>query len=328
MGDSSKMLLECRDLAVGFESHLGRFMALDGVNLGLDHGEVLGVVGESGCGKSLTALSIMRLLPDNGFIDRGAVLLSGEDLLLKSEREMQKIRGNRVSMIFQEPMTALNPVYKIGRQLMEPLRLHHGFNKRNARLRALEALADVGLPAPERRMHEYSYQLSGGMRQRVMIAMALCCRPSLLIADEPTTALDVTIQAQILDLMRGLVNKTGTAIIFITHDLGVVAELCDRAVVMYAGRVVEQAPVRELFHRPLHPYTAGLLRSIPPLENTPARLEIIKGVVPNLQHPPTGCRFHPRCPERQSLCRETSPALSDHGREHWIACHLRSGVGS
>ena len=316
------MLLDCRDLTITFPSPEGPLKPVDGVDFSLEKGQVLGIVGESGCGKSLTALSVMGLIPEPGRVTGGRAEFDGRDLLKLPEREMQKIRGAQMAMIFQEPMTALNPVYTIGRQLMEPLRLHRKMTGKQAREEAVSLLSRVGIPAPRRRISEYSYQMSGGMRQRVMIAMALSCNPSLLIADEPTTALDVTIQAQILDLMRNLVEETGTAIMFITHDLGVVAEMCRQSLVMYSGRVVEEGPAEDLFEEPLHPYAMGLLKSIPRIDRNPDRLDAIPGTVPNLNRRPQGCNFNPRCRYAMEICRKVEPrmiAVSDNRR---VACHI------
>ncbi|MGE5590518.1 MAG: ABC transporter ATP-binding protein [Bacillota bacterium] len=324
-------LLEVKDLQVRFRTEDGLASAVDGVSFELKKGETLGVVGESGCGKSVTALSVMRLIPmPPGQIGRGQILLEGENLLTKPEAEMRRIRGNEVSMIFQEPMTSLNPVFTVGDQIAEAIQQHQGLSRQTALAQATEDLRLVGIPLPERRIHEYPHQLSGGMRQRVMIAMALSCRPKLLIADEPTTALDVTIQAQILELMKKLRQELGMAIMMITHDLGVVAEMCERVIVMYAGKVVEEAPVDDLFRHPLHPYTVGLLRSIPRLDadgqtdgsgrKRRQRLHVVSGVVPKPLNMPAGCRFHPRCPLATEACRTSEPALIDAAGGHRVAC--------
>ncbi|PZN06662.1 MAG: dipeptide ABC transporter ATP-binding protein DppD, partial [Bacillota bacterium] len=286
-------------------------------------GETLAVVGESGCGKSVTALSIMRLIPSPpGRIEAGEILFEGRDLLRLPEEEMRHIRGNEISMIFQEPMTSLNPVFTVGDQIAEVFMLHRGMGRREALEQAVEMLRHVGIPAPERRVREYPHQMSGGMRQRVMIAMALACHPKLLIADEPTTALDVTIQAQILDLMRRLKEELGMAILLITHDLGVVAEMAERVVVMYAGRVVEEGDVYSVFRNPVHPYTEGLLRSIPRLDEDRERLPAIEGTVPSPGQMPRGCPFHPRCPYATDTCREVEPRLEQLGEGRYAACHL------
>jgi oligopeptide/dipeptide ABC transporter ATP-binding protein len=291
-------------------------------------GETLGVVGESGCGKSVTALSIMRLIPDPpGKIVAGDIVFEGQSLLSLSNEEMRRIRGNKISMIFQEPMTSLNPVYTIGNQISEALRLHQGLSKKDAHDRSIDMLQLVGIPLPERRVNEHPHQLSGGMRQRAMIAMALSCNPSLLIADEPTTALDVTIQAQILDLMVSLKADLDTAIILITHDLGVVAESAARVVVMYAGKVVEEADVYNIFEHPLHPYTEGLLESIPRIDHSiqkKARLTEIQGVVPIPSQLPAGCHFHPRCPKVMDVCRHENPELKEEKADHRVRCWLYS----
>jgi peptide/nickel transport system ATP-binding protein len=318
-------VLEIQDLAVEFASEGGSARAVDGVSFALERGQTLGVVGESGCGKSVTALSVLRLIPEPpGRIAGGSVIYEGRDLLRLPERELRKVRGDRISMIFQEPMTSLNPVYTVGEQIAEGVRLHRGASRRAARDRAIEMLKLVGIPAPAERVRAYPHQMSGGMRQRVMIAMALACHPDVLIADEPTTALDVTIQAQILELLARLRRELGMSILLITHDLGVVAETCEDVVVMYAGRVVERAPVRELFAAPRHHYTAGLLRSIRGLDEEPrARLREIPGMVPPLGARPPGCKFQDRCPAVQERCREVEPALEDPtGGSHTFRCHF------
>ena len=319
--DSGVPLLRVRDLVTSFRTEQGVLRAVDEVSFEVPEGATLGIVGESGCGKSVTALSILRLIPHpQGAIERGSIELRGKDVLRLSEREMQRIRGNEISMIFQEPMTSLNPVYTVGAQIIEAIRLHQKKSRREARERAIEMLRLVGIPAPETSVDAYPHQLSGGMRQRVIIAMALACEPSLLIADEPTTALDVTIQAQILELIARLREKLGMSIVLITHDLGVIAEVASHVVVMYAGRVVESSPVRRLFERPRHPYTRGLLRSLPSFEAFAApdagqprrrpRLPVIEGIVPDLMALPSGCRFADRCPMVQDACRESEPSLS------------------
>ncbi|MBV8536780.1 MAG: ABC transporter ATP-binding protein [Alphaproteobacteria bacterium] len=321
----STPLLEIEDLRTQFFTRDGVVRAVDGVSCAVSPGETLAVVGESGCGKSVTALSVLRLVPSPpGRIVAGSIRFQGRDLLRASEAEMRDIRGNEISMIFQEPMTSLNPVLTIGRQVGETLRLHQGLDARAAHDRAVEMLRLVHIPEPERRVAQYPHQLSGGMRQRVMIAMALACNPRLLIADEPTTALDVTIQAQILDLMRELKAKIGAAIILITHDLGVVAEMAQRVVVMYAGRKVEEAPVEALFRRPLHPYTSGLLASVPRLGSTLRdarhRLSEIPGLVPSLREEIRGCAFAPRCPLATDRCRRETPVLEAQGDGRVVAC--------
>ncbi|HTY70633.1 MAG TPA: ABC transporter ATP-binding protein [Alphaproteobacteria bacterium] len=313
-------LLDIRDLRTRFATDEGEFDAVDGVSLSLEAGRTLGVVGESGCGKSMTALSIMGLVPPPGRIVGGEIRFEGVDLLKLSAAEMRELRGNTLSMIFQEPMTSLNPAFTVGAQIVEGIMKHRAVGRAEAKALAIDGLRRVRIPSPEARFDEYPHRLSGGMRQRVMIAMALACRPRLLIADEPTTALDVTIQAQILDLMRTLREETGTAIILITHDLGVVAELADDVAVMYAGRVVERAPVGSLFAAPQHPYTVGLLGSIPKLHLDQDRLAVIEGQVPSLHAPVSGCQFHPRCPFAVEECRRQSPPLADVAARHQAAC--------
>ncbi len=303
-------VLDIDDLSVSFQTpERKRLKVLDGVTLHIGAGEVLGVVGESGSGKSVTALSVLRLLGEQGAIDQGRIALAGQDLTTLPESEMLKIRGRHAAMIFQEPMTSLNPVYTVGFQIMEVLVEHLGISNDEARRRAIELMQRVGIPSPERRVDDYPHQLSGGMRQRVMIAIALACSPKLLIADEPTTALDVTIQAQILALMRNLRDETGAAILMITHDLGVIAQMADRVVVMYAGQVVEEGAVSELFARPLHPYTRLLMRSIPLARKKLKRLETIAGTTPSPASFPQGCRFNPRCPEADDRCRSEPQVL-------------------
>lgn len=318
-------LLDVRDLRTYFYTERGTARAVDGVSLRLFEGQVLGIVGESGCGKSITALSIMRLIASPpGKILEGRILFEGKDLLALSEEEMQTIRGNRISMIFQEPMTSLNPVFRIEDQIVEVIERHQRAGKKEAAARALELLKEVGIPSPENRLKDYPHQLSGGMRQRVMIAMALACRPKLLIADEPTTALDVTIQAQILELLQKLRESTGTAIMLITHDLGVIAEVAQHVIVMYTGRVVEEAGVLDLFDKPLHPYTQGLLRSIPGRQafEGKKRLEAIPGVVPSLLDLPAGCKFNTRCPYVFDRCYREEPGLLVPKDGHPVRCWL------
>ncbi|WP_270827177.1 ABC transporter ATP-binding protein [Aeromonas sp. Y318-1] len=323
--DKSKApILEVRDLAVEFAVDDGKIKVLDGVSFKVAPGQTLGVVGESGCGKSVTSLAIMGLLPKpHGQVVAGSIRFQGEELLSLAPDQMYKVRGNRISMIFQEPMTALNPVQTVGDQLMEVFHLHRpDYSKAQRREAAIAMLQKVGIPEPAQRFAVYPHNLSGGMRQRVMIAMALACEPALLICDEPTTALDVTIQAQILELMKELQAQTGMAIIFITHDLGVVAELCDEVVVMYAGRAVEQADVFELFDHPRHPYTHGLMSSIPRLEDEPkSLLRTIKGQVPALHEMPAGCRFSNRCPHATEICVSAIPATEQLAERHGVACH-------
>jgi oligopeptide/dipeptide ABC transporter ATP-binding protein len=320
-------LLEVDNLQTHFFTSAGVVRAVDGVSLGVRSGETLGVVGESGCGKSVTALSILRLVANPpGRIVGGTIRFAGTNLLDLTESEMEGIRGNDISMIFQEPMTSLNPLLTVGRQISEAIALHAGLSRRDAMDQAVEMLRRVHIPEPERRVHAYPHQLSGGMRQRVMIAMAVSCDPKVLIADEPTTALDVTIQAQILDLMRELQDRLGTAIVLITHDIGVVAENADRVVVMYAGRKVEEASAKELFECPGHPYTRGLLGSIPNLEVAAhanarrARLTEIRGMVPSLANLPKGCTFAPRCSFATDECRAAYPPVVQHRPGHWVAC--------
>ena len=313
-------LLEVDDLQTHFDTVGGTVRAVDGVSWKLDAGETLGIVGESGCGKSVTALSVLRLVPTPPARHGGRVRLRGADLLRLDERGMRAIRGNRISMIFQEPMTSLNPVLSIGRQIAETVAVHGQASGRAARERAIEMLRLVQIAEPERRVDEYPHQLSGGMRQRVMIALALACGPEVLIADEPTTALDVTIQAQILALLADLQNRLGMGIVLITHDLGVVAESCDRVVVMYAGRKVEEAATIDLFDRPLHPYTRALMASMPSMNTTAARLTEIPGMVPAPRDLGVGCAFAPRCPFATDRCRAEVPALEDHGGGHLVAC--------
>jgi peptide/nickel transport system ATP-binding protein len=315
-------LLDVDDLTTEFNTDEGVVRAVDGVGFSVEPGETLGIVGESGCGKSVTALSIMRLLPQPmGRITDGRILFRGRDLVREPIPQMEKIRGNDIGMVFQEPMTALNPVHTIGRQLTEGLVLHKGLEARQATQEAVDILARVGIPAPDIRMGEYPHQLSGGMRQRVVIAIALACKPALLIADEPTTALDVTIQAQILELIKELQGEMGMSVILITHDMGVIAQTCDKVVVMYAGKVAEKAPVIDLFDRPAHPYTRGLLASIPRLDTIPkSRLAVIEGMVPGLRDLPAGCRFANRCSHAVSACTEAVPPLQAVRDNHMVSC--------
>ena len=321
-----KPLLEVRNLKTYFYTEDGVVSAVDGVSFEVYPGEVLGIVGESGCGKSVTSLSIMRLIAPPGKITEGEILFAGKNLLEISESEMTKVRGNKISMIFQQPQTALNPVFQVDDQIAEVLNIHKDFGADAGKKRAIELLKMVGIPDAERRAEAYPHELSGGMAQRVMIAMALACVPELLIADEPTTALDVTIQAQILDLMRDLSSKMGTSVILITHDLGVVAEMAERVAVMYAGEVVEQADVNLLFEQPLHPYTQGLIGSIPVLGQLKERLDVIPGSVPNLVNLPPGCRFAPRCTAREKfglkICTDVKPSLAEAAPGHLVRCWL------
>ncbi|MCS6964781.1 ABC transporter ATP-binding protein [Thermoflexus sp.] len=327
--DGRDILLEVRDLRTYFFTEDGVVKAVDGVSFHVRRGEILGLVGESGCGKSVTSLSIMRLITPPGRILGGQVLFDGMDLLKLPEPEMVRLRGSRISMIFQQPVSCLNPVFKIGDQIAEVFQVHEGLSRIEGWKRAIELLQMVGIPDPERRAHSYPHELSGGMAQRVMIAMALALGPELLIADEPTTALDVTIQAQILDLMRELQRHMHTAIILITHDMGIVAEMCDRVAVMYAGQIIEEADVRTIFRNPQHPYTRGLLGSIPVMGVVKPRLDTIPGTVPNLINLPPGCRFAPRCQARLehrarlgNLCLEENPPLFHTGPGHQVRCWL------
>jgi oligopeptide/dipeptide ABC transporter ATP-binding protein len=313
-------LLEIAGLSTSFITRSGVIKAVDNVSLSLRKGRVLGLVGESGCGKTMTALSILNLVPPPGRITAGKILFEGRDLLTLPEEEMRKVRGARISMVFQEPMTALNPVFTIGNQIGEVLTTHQGITDREALDRSIELLRSVGIPSPEKRVHEYPHQLSGGMRQRVMIAMAIACRPSLILADEPTTALDVTIQAHILELLTRIQAEMGMAMILVTHDLGLIAERANEVAVMYAGRIVEQAETNVLFAEPLHPYTRGLMASIPrPGDTRRARLRTIAGTVPRLSDLPKGCTFSPRCDIRIDRC-DTEPELVEVKPGHWVRC--------
>lgn len=325
----SEALLSVRDLRTSFRTDQGALRAVDGVSFDVLRGETLGIVGESGCGKTVTALSILRLLPEPpATIEEGSsVRFLGEELLSLQPEEMRALRGNEISMIFQEPMSSLNPVYTVGSQITEALRLHLGSGRREARNEAIALLAKVGIPDPERRVDAYPHQLSGGMRQRVMIAMAISCKPKLLIADEPTTALDVTIQAQILRLLRELRETDDLSVLMITHDLGVVAEVCDRVVVMYAGQVVESGTVDEVFAAPAHPYTRGLLASLPSIERRGQRLAAIPGTVPSPREWPSGCRFAPRCGETEERCR-SAQSLVQLGRATRVARCWKAGRGA
>jgi len=315
-------LLEVKNLQTSIRTKLGYNHAIEDVTFSMKEGDVLGIVGESGCGKSMTALSILRLLPSPPvYVTGGEILYRGEDLIKLDVHRLREIRGNRISMIFQEPMTSLNPVYTIGKQIMEAILLHQESSKKEAKQKAIAMLQMVGIPSPQQAMKEFPHQMSGGMRQRAMIAMALSCQPDLLIADEPTTALDVTIQAQILDELRKLQNEMQMSIIMITHDLGVVADIAQRVVVMYAGKIVEQANVKDIFVNPLHPYTMGLLESIPQLNQSVERLHVIKGMVPDLSRMPRGCRFFPRCSKSMACCKEEEPDLID-VQGHQVRCWL------
>jgi peptide/nickel transport system ATP-binding protein len=322
--DGRGSLLEITGLRVGFTTEDGEVQAVRDISLRLERGEILALCGESGCGKSVTAMSIPRLLPTGTTRLSGSIRLDGRELTGLAEHELREIRGRDVSVVFQEPMTSLNPSFTVGFQIAEVLRRHEKLSRTAARARAVELLELVGIPAPRRRVKEYPHQLSGGMRQRVMIAIAVACSPRVLIADEPTTALDVTIQAGVLDVFRDLRDRLGTAIILITHDLGVVADIADRAVVMYAGRAVEEAPVTELYARPRHPYTSGLMGALPTAavtgEDGRRRLAEIPGLVPPPFGDPPGCAFHPRCPRAQADCTARRPALEEHGAGHRAAC--------
>lgn len=320
---NKETIFQIKGLKTQFFTSKGIVPAVDGVDITVKKGEAVGLVGESGCGKSMTAMSVMQLLKYPGRVVEGEILLNGEDLLKKTKSEMDDIRGNKVSMIFQEPMTALNPVYTIGKQVSEAILTHEkGVSKEEAKKRAIEIFRKVGIPEPEKRYSVYPHQLSGGLRQRVMIGMAMVCNPQLMIADEPTTALDVTIEAQILYLMNQLQKEQGTAIVMITHNLGVVAESCDYVYVMYAGKIMEEAPVRELFKNPMHPYTYGLMNSIPKMTETKQHLYTIKGLVPNLLHLPQGCRFCPRCDKAMKICTMYEPDLYETDDGHKVRCFL------
>lgn len=319
----SKNILEVKDLKTSFYTHLGEVQAVRGVSFNVEKGQILGIVGESGSGKSVTSLSVMRLLQFPGKIKSGEIIYQGEDIVQKKEKEMLGIRGDKIAMIFQDPMTSLNPVYTIGNQIMEGLKLHRGLDKNQARQEAIKMLDLVGIPAPEERIDNYPHEFSGGMRQRAMIAIALACEPDLLIADEPTTALDVTIQAQILELLRDLKEKVETSIILITHDLGVVADLCSRVVVMYGGLVMEEGKIDDIFYEPRHPYTMGLLKSIPRLDiEEDERLVPIPGSPPDLLKPPVGCPFASRCPYTMKICLDEFPEYTFEQNGHRSACWL------
>ena len=315
-------LLEVRDLHTAFHTETGVARAVDGVSFAIDSSQVVALVGESGCGKSVTALSIMRLIDSPpGRISQGEVIFEGEDLLTLPEARMRKIRGARIGMVFQEPMTSLNPLFRVGRQIAESLRIHKDMSKDDARERAIDLLKVVGIPGPLQRVDEFPHQLSGGMKQRVMIAIALACDPVLLIADEPTTALDVTIQAQILDLLNALQGRFDMSVLLITHDLGVVSENADVVNIMYAGKIVERAPAERIFSHPRHPYTVGLLKSVPGLEKNPGRLPTIPGSVPSPTRWPRACRFHPRCPRATAECKRVIPPFEELAAGHFAACY-------
>ncbi len=325
MMSESEILLEIKNLRVQFKTVEGLVNAVDDLSYTLHKGEKLGIVGESGSGKSVSSLGIMQLIPNPpGEIVEGEILYNGKDLVKATEREMEKIRGNEISMIFQEPMTSLNPIIKCGKQIAESLVLHRGMNKKEAFAEAINMLKAVGIANPEIRAHEYPHQMSGGMRQRIMIAMALACQPQILIADEPTTALDVTIQAQILDLIRELNQEMGTSVLFITHDLGVVSELCDTVIVMYTGHIVEKAPVRELFEDPKHPYTTGLLNAIPKITKDRSPLSTIIGAVPNPTDHIQGCSFWPRCPHATEKCKQDMPPMVKISDKREVRCWLHA----
>jgi peptide/nickel transport system ATP-binding protein/oligopeptide transport system ATP-binding protein len=326
---ASGPLLEIRGLKTSFYLKRGTVPAVDEVNLTVGRGEILGLVGESGCGKTMTSLSILRLVAQPGRIEAGEVRLDGENLLALSAEKMRKVRGRDISMIFQEPMTSLNPVHRVGQQVAEALLVHEpGLGAKSAKAKVVELFGHVGIPEPESRYTAFPHQLSGGMRQRVMIAMALACRPKLILADEPTTALDVTIEAQILRLMKKLQSETGASILLISHNLGIIAEICDRVAVMYAGKIVEECEVFGLFDKPLHPYTVGLLESLPrggSARSPGSRMRSIQGTVPDMSHLPAGCRFHPRCPEATELCRARMPELLEAETGHLVRCWNRVG---
>ena len=321
----SEKLLEVKHLSTSFFTHVGEVKAIRDISFAVDRGEFVGIVGESGSGKSVTSLSILQLLQYPGKVTGGEILLNGEDLLKKDKREMRKIRGNRISMCFQDPMTALNPLYTIGNQINEVILEHQKLTKAEATKKTIEMLGMVGIPDPEARVKCYPYEFSGGMRQRAMIAMALACQPELLIADEPTTALDVTIQAQVLSMMSDLRDKLGTAMIMITHDLGIVAQVCDKVAVMYAGQIIESGTLEDIFtSEEHHPYTKGLFGAIPNLKVDARRLSPIEGLMPDPSNLPSGCHFHDRCPHCMDICREQEPAIYSNGT-HCIACHLYDG---
>ncbi len=321
---SEKSNLDVKNLHVGFQTKKSVIKILNGIDFSVKKGETLCIVGESGCGKSLTSLSIMGLLPKTGNITAGEILFDGKDLAKLNQKQLSSIRGNEISMIFQEPMTSLNPVHRIGKQITESIRLHQKVRKKEAEERAIEMLRLVGIPSPEKRIHQYPHELSGGMRQRVMIAMALSCKPKLLIADEPTTALDVTIQAQILELINKLKQEMEMSIVMITHDLGVVSEIADSVLVMYAGEVVEYSDVKSLFRNPQHPYTKGLIESIPKMDVEMAELPVIKGSVPDPMEMPTGCRFSTRCPYAQAACFYEVPPMEESEDSHQVRCWMYS----
>lgn len=316
----SKKLLEIKNLRTEFYTRSGVLPAVDKVSFSLDYGEIMGIVGESGSGKTVTSLSIMQLLPLTGRITGGEILFEGENLLQKKEKEMQDVRGRLISMIFQDPMAALDPVYTCGAQMVEAIKVHKKISGKEAVKESLEMLKSVGIPSPEHCMKAYPHELSGGMCQRVMIAMALLCNPKLLIADEPTTALDVTVQAQILELLKKIRAKRNMSIIIITHDLGVVSEMAEKVAVMYGGRILEETDVETIFSSPLHPYTKGLIKSMPKLNQSKERLYTIEGIVPSLSNMPEGCRFNPRCSEAMDICKKEEPELVPVGEKHKVRC--------
>ena len=318
-------ILTVKDLVTSIRLDGARHPVVDHVSFSLEKGQILGIVGESGCGKSMTAMTIMRLLREQFQVTGGQVLLNGKDLLALSPKEMEAVRGKEISMIFQDVMTSLNPLMKIGHQIMEPMIRHVGLSKKDAKAQAIQLLRNVGIPAPEKRFHQYPNALSGGMRQRVMIAIALSCKPQVLIADEPTTALDVTVQAQMLDLMKHLREHSGTSVIMITHDLGVVYETCDRAAVMYCGQIVEEGPVQQIFRNPMHPYPRGLIRSLPSANEKADALYSIPGTVPPVAQYPGGCRFAPRCAHCTKKCLEHAPEVYHNEEDHFVRCHLYGG---
>ena len=313
-------ILEIKNLNISFQLEDELARAVHGVDLTLEKGKVLGIVGESGCGKSVTAMSIMKLLPSNAIIESGEILYNGINLLNLSAKEMQKIRGSKISLIPQDPLTSLNPLYTVGEQIIETIEYHRGISRKEATQIAIETLRSVKIPEPENRLNDYPHQFSGGMRQRAIIAMSLCCNPDLIIADEPTTALDVTVQAQILDLIKQLQAERGTSLIFITHDLGVIAEFCNHVAVMYAGRIVEYAQVEDIFKNPLHPYTKGLLESLPSPDKEV--LNVIPGQPPAITENLSGCVFHPRCPYRMEICDKVDPVLTTKENNQQVYCHL------
>ena len=323
---NQEVILEMKDLSISFFNKSGEIQAVRGINYTLHKGEVLGIVGESGSGKSVSSHGILRLTPDTGKVKTGEILFHGKDILKMNKKELQELRGNKIAMIFQDPMTSLDPLFTVEYQLNESLKKHTNLDAVARKARMIELLTLVGINQPERRIKQYPYEFSGGMRQRVMIAMALSCDPELLIADEPTTALDVTIQAQILELMKKLKDSHDMGIILITHDLGIVADFCDRVLIFYTGQIVESAPVRDLFREPLHPYTKGLIRALPKISEQTDRLEAIEGMVPDADQMPEGCHFHPRCPYATDRCRKEAPALTQTPDGRCVRCFLYGEV--